>query len=79
MGRHSVFLWRFANYPVGAFGVFHILSAAGDGTSYDEFGNEYNASSGYGTYIRFGFGLCVVAIAMRSAAKNKEFRDSSSN
>jgi hypothetical protein len=75
MRRLLLILWRIANYPVGAFGLFQMLDAAGENVAYDEFGNEYGVDIGIGVWLKFGLGLAVLWLVAVSASYNKEIRD----
>ena len=70
-------LWRLANYPIGAFGLYLLLNAASNETAYDEYGNEYNVDGGWLNFVAGGIGLAVLCLASYSAGKNKEHRDKS--
>jgi hypothetical protein len=76
MRRHLLIIWRIANYPVGAFGLFQMFNVAG--ANYDDFGNEYGVKTSLSDWLQFGFGFALLALAAVSAGQNEKIRDKQS-
>ncbi len=73
--RVVLLLWRLANYPIGAFGIYLLLKT--DETSLDPYGNEFYLDRGWLNFVAGGIGLAVFILAGYSAVKNKEHRNKS--